>query len=100
MDSFNFVFFVLKSFPFGHQVFCNFFPNFGFNSTNSTLFPFFLGQRSFGLVSPLPPLHSLLALITRSVVTLVESARGNSASEFDATKLGSDSDLLGSFTGP
>ena len=45
---------------------------------------------------PLPPLHSLLALITRSVVTLIESAAGNSASELDATKLGSDSDVLGS----
>ena len=41
------------SVPFGHQVFCKFFPNFGFNSTKSTLFPFFLGQRSFGLVSEL-----------------------------------------------
>ena len=48
---------------------------------------------------PLPPLHSLLALITRSVVTLVESAAGNSASELHATKLGSDNDVLGSFTG-
>ena len=69
MDSFNSVFFVLKSFPFDHQVFWKCFPNLRFNSTNSTFPSSVKGALVLypNLSWPLPPLHSLLALITRSV---------------------------------